>query len=193
MSDVLTDEQLRDAYASVNQNDSEWPHRISLRAVESAVVAALAAKRGVDVEALAHDTVCDIGALGPAGAKTSISRTIRLALATAEARHEAREAMWRELRDLRDSASDDDFLNDYRAEREASEKRRARVAQGDDSVRSPVDVMPCMECDATGDAWPELLWLTMCETHRVEFDAVGARIGDMVRAAIRAAKGANRG
>lgn len=135
MSDVLTNEQLNVIAEDYKCSCGDHVNPAALRAAEFAVVAALAARSGVDVEALAIslDEPCTHGVDedGNEWCKYDCvacrADAIRLAIATVEARHEAREAMWRELRDLRDSASDDDFLNDYRAEREASEKRRARV------------------------------------------------------------------
>ena len=108
---VLSDAQLRKIIGQ-GLRAPEWdvdPSEVKdARAIERATIAALAARSGVDVEALAgnlYNATPPLGSSVGSGdwwnwAYDVIADAIRLALATAEARHAEREAMWRELREL---------------------------------------------------------------------------------------------
>lgn len=94
MSDVLSDEQLDFMRESTDGS------RLYGRRVERATIAALAARGGVDVAEIAERVYRISKDYYAVQAGELIADAIRLAIATAEARHAEREAMWLELREL---------------------------------------------------------------------------------------------
>ena len=105
MSDqVLTDEQRRAAYGLHDDEPNGLSDRLAR--VERAVVAALAARGGVDVEELAAKATVTTSMYGNAtleyGDRAKVADALRLALATAEARHEADDTYY-DLKRERDS------------------------------------------------------------------------------------------
>ncbi len=98
---VLSDEQLREICTDSLDDDVPFTYA---RAVERAVVAALTARGGVDVEAAVEAIhQCMDGSHDAFGTRdcsecgAGIADALRLAIAQQAAQYEAREARWREL------------------------------------------------------------------------------------------------